>query len=74
MRKQGGSSQAEGSTGAYAVRINFSDEATAWNLAMGSGGAAAIYTKVGQPFHIISKVAIRMKKWLLYVMPSSISV
>jgi membrane fusion protein (multidrug efflux system) len=63
-----------GSTGAYAVRINFSDEATARNLAMGSGGAAAIYTKVGKPFHIISKVAIRMKKWLLYVMPSSTGV
>jgi multidrug resistance efflux pump len=62
-----------GSTGAYAVRINFSDEATARNLAMGSGGTAAIYTKVGQPFHIISKVTIRMKKWLLYVMPSGAS-
>jgi multidrug resistance efflux pump len=63
-----------GSTGAYAVRILFSDEAAGRNLAMGSGGAAAIYTKVGQPFHIISKVAIRMKKWLLYVMPSGASV
>jgi membrane fusion protein, multidrug efflux system len=25
---------------------------------------------VGKPTHIISKVAIRMKKWLLYVMPT----
>jgi multidrug resistance efflux pump len=62
-----------GSTGAYAVRINIGDEASARNLAMGSGGAAVIYTKVGQPFHIISKVAIRMKMWLLYVMPSGTS-
>jgi multidrug resistance efflux pump len=61
---------AAGSTGTYAVRILFSDEAAARNLSLGSGGAAAIYTKAGQPFHIISKVAIRMKKWLLYFMPS----
>ena len=35
-----------------------------------SGGSAAIYTHTGKPTHIISKVAIRMKKWLLYVIPS----
>jgi hypothetical protein len=32
--------------------------------------AVAIYTNTGKPVHIISKVAIRMKKWLLYVVPS----
>jgi hypothetical protein len=37
---------------------------------MGSGGMAAIYTKKGKPVHIISKVTLRMKKWLLYVLPS----
>jgi hypothetical protein len=30
----------------------------------------AIYTNYGKPVHIISKVALRMKKWLLYVLPS----
>jgi hypothetical protein len=50
---------AAGSTGAYAVRILFSDEAAARNLSLGSRGTAAIYTKVGAPFHIISKVTIR---------------
>jgi len=60
-----------GSTGAYAVKILFSEREASRNLAMGSGGSAAIYTKVGKPFHIISKVAIRMKKWLLYVIPSA---
>jgi len=59
------------STGANAVKIVFNDAAFARNLSMGSGGTAAIYTMVGKPFHIISKVAIRMKKWLLYVMPST---
>ena len=38
---------------------------------MGSGGTAAIYTQKGKPVHIISKVALRMKKWLLYVVPSA---
>lgn len=59
-----------GSDGLYAVRINFSDAAVARKLSLGSGGAAAIYTDKGKATHVISKVAIRMKKWLLYVMPS----
>ena len=60
-----------GSVGAYAVRIRIDDKAVAEKLSMGSGGAATIYTATGKPFHIISKVAIRMKKWLLFVMPSA---
>jgi membrane fusion protein, multidrug efflux system len=59
-----------GSDGLYAVRINFNDEAVARKLSLGSGGSAVIYTKAGKPTHVISKVAIRMKKWLLYVLPS----
>jgi multidrug resistance efflux pump len=59
-----------GSNGLYAVRIKFSDEAVARKLSLGSGGSAAIYTQAGKATHVISKVAIRMKKWLLYVMPS----
>ena len=59
-----------GSDGLYAVRINFSDQAVARTLSLGSGGSAAIYTKKGNATHVISKVAMRMKKWLLYVMPS----
>jgi membrane fusion protein, multidrug efflux system len=58
------------STGAWAVKILFSDPAVAEKLSIGSGGSVAIYTKVGKPTHIISKVTIRIKKWLLYVMPS----
>jgi multidrug resistance efflux pump len=59
-----------GSTGAYAVKILFDDPAVSRNLSIGSGGSAAIYTHVGKPTHIISKVAIRMKRWLLYVVPT----
>ena len=59
-----------GSDGLYAVRINFSDQAVARTLSLGSGGSAAIYTKKGNATHVISKVAMRMKKWLLYVTPS----
>jgi len=59
-----------GSDGLYAVRINFSDQKVAQKLSLGSGGSAVIYTEKGKATHIISKVAIRMKKWLLYVMPS----
>jgi membrane fusion protein, multidrug efflux system len=59
-----------GSDGLYAVRINFSDNTVARKLSLGSGGSAVIYTSKGKATHVISKVAIRMKKWLLYVMPS----
>jgi multidrug resistance efflux pump len=59
------------STGAWAVNIVFDDPAVARRLSIGSGGSAAIYTRVGKPTHIISKVTMRMKKWLLYVLPSA---
>jgi len=57
-----------GSQGLLAVKILFLEPIP--SLPMGAGGAVAIYTKEGKPVHIISKVAIRMKKWLLYVVPS----
>ena len=59
-----------GSDGLYAVRINFTDQAVARQVSIGSGGSATIYTDKGKATHIISKVTIRMKKWLLYVMPT----
>jgi multidrug resistance efflux pump len=58
------------STGAATVKIVLNDPAVARKLSIGLGGTAAIYTRVGKPTHIISKVTMRMKKWLLYVMPS----
>ena len=59
-----------GSSGVYAVKILFTDAAVARKLSLGSGGTVAIYTKWGKPAHIVSKITIRMKKWLLYVKPS----
>jgi multidrug resistance efflux pump len=59
-----------GSDGLNAVRINFSDQAVAQKVSIGNGGSAAIYTQKGKMTHVISKIAIRMKKWLLYVVPT----
>jgi multidrug resistance efflux pump len=59
-----------GSQGLLAVKIRLVDEAPPANLPLGAGGVVAIYTDHGKPVHIISKVTIRMKKWLLYVVPS----
>jgi multidrug resistance efflux pump len=59
-----------GSQGLLAVKIRFVDEGPPPKLPLGAGGTVAIYTDHGKPVHIISKVTIRMKKWLLYVLPS----
>jgi multidrug resistance efflux pump len=59
-----------GSQGLLAVKIRLTDEVPPANLPLGAGGAVAIYTDRGKPVHIISKVTIRMKKWLLYVVPT----
>jgi multidrug resistance efflux pump len=58
------------SLGMFAVKIRFDSDADPHALSMGSGGTAAIYTNKGKPVQIVSKVALRMKKWLLYVVPS----
>jgi len=60
-----------GSTGLNVVRISFVDEAVALTLSIGAGGSAVIYTRTGRATHMISRVAVRMKKWLLYVIPSA---
>ncbi|HEV3445630.1 MAG TPA: biotin/lipoyl-binding protein [Gemmataceae bacterium] len=59
-----------GSFGVLAVKIRLTGEDRATQLPLGAGGTVAIYTDKGKPVHVISKVTIRMKKWLLYVLPS----
>jgi multidrug resistance efflux pump len=59
-----------GSQGLLAVKIRLTDPDPPPSLPLGAGGTVAIYTTEGKPVHVISKVAIRMKKWLLYVLPS----
>jgi multidrug resistance efflux pump len=58
-----------GSQGLLAVKIRLTGEPPR-DLPLGAGGNVAIYTDHGKPVHIISKVTIRMKKWLLYVIPA----
>lgn len=60
-----------GSDGIWVVKILFDNDSVARNVPLGAGGTAAIYTQHGKAVHIISKVAIRMKKWLAYVVPSA---
>ncbi len=59
-----------GSMGVFAVKIRLTGEDRSAALPLGAGGTVAIYTDKGKPVHIVSKVTIRMKKWLLYVLPS----
>jgi multidrug resistance efflux pump len=57
-----------GSHGLLAVKIDLKDRPA--DVPLGAGGTVAIYTDRGKPVHIISKVALRMKKWLLYILPA----
>lgn len=56
-----------GSKGFLAVRILLDDEELAKTLPLGAAGSVAIYTGFGGPFHIISKIVVRMKGWLYYL-------
>ncbi len=56
-----------GSKGFLAVRVLLDDEAFAKELPLGGAGVVAIYTKVGKPFHVITKIVMRMKNWFNYL-------
>ncbi|QEG33500.1 HlyD family secretion protein [Bythopirellula goksoeyrii] len=56
-----------GSPGLLAVKISLDEGEPADQLEMGAAGAVAIYTDWGKPFAMISKVTIRMKKWMYYL-------
>lgn len=56
-----------GSKGLLVVRIRLDDEELAKTLPLGAAGTTAIYTDFGKPFHLISKIALRMKGWLYYI-------
>lgn len=56
-----------GSAGFLAVRFNMENPSDADTLPMGTPGAVAIYTDHGKPFAMISKVTIRLKKWLYFL-------
>jgi multidrug resistance efflux pump len=55
-----------GSKGFLVVRIHLDDEELAKELPLGGAGSVAIYTKTGRPFHVISKITIRLNALMNY--------
>ena len=53
------------SSGYYAVRVKLDEHAA--EIPQGAGGTLAVYTQYGKPFHIITKVVMRMQAWLAYL-------
>jgi multidrug resistance efflux pump len=51
----------------WAVLVELDEQAVARQLPQGAGGTLAIYTQAGKPFHVISKVALRINAWLGYL-------
>lgn len=48
------------------VRIKLDDDELARQLPLGGAGTTAIYTEFAAPFHLISKIVMRMKAWAYY--------
>ena len=57
-----------GSEGFYTAVVKLDDEAYAEELGLGEAGAAAIYTRPAGPFHVISKIYLRVIS-LSYYLP-----
>lgn len=55
-----------GSKGRLAVRVRLDDAVAARDLPMGAAGSVAVYTDFGRPFHVISRITIRIKAWMNY--------
>lgn len=49
-----------------AVRIVLDNDELARRLPLGGAGTTAIYTDFATPFHLISKIVMRMKAWAYY--------
>ncbi len=56
-----------GSPGILAVLIRFNDDQKIDQIEMGTAGTVAIYTDWGKSLSMISKVTVRMKKWLYFL-------
>ena len=57
------------SQGMFAVKIKLDDPESVKDLEMGTAGMVAIYTDRFTPFHIISRVVVRMNAWQNYLFP-----
>ncbi len=55
------------SKGHLLVRITLDDQELADDLPLGAAGSVAIYTNRGKPFHVISKITVRVKMWMNYL-------
>jgi len=53
--------------GRYAVRISLDDPELLERLPQGAGCTVTAYTSIGKPFHVISKVVMRMNAWMAYL-------
>ena len=53
--------------GRYAVRIKLDDPELFERLPQGASCTVAVYADVGKPFHVISKVVMRMNAWKAYL-------
>ena len=58
-----------GSQGFLAVRIYLDDQQLARELPLGAAGTTAIYTDFAKPFHIITKITVRIKAWVYQLIP-----
>jgi len=54
-------------TGRWAVRVVLDDAEGVDAIPQSAAGQLAVYTQRGQPFHVISKVVMRMQAWLGYL-------
>ena len=55
------------SKGFMPVRITIDDENLADEIPLGAAGSVAIYTNTLKPFHVISRITIRIKMWMNYL-------
>ena len=51
----------------WGVLVKLEDEEVVDNIPQGAGGTVAVYTSMGKPVHVISKVVMRMNAWLGYL-------
>lgn len=56
-------------SGKFAVKLKMDDGSLSESLVIGTTGTTTVYTDVGGPFHIISKVSVRIKAGMYYLLP-----
>ena len=53
--------------GRFAVRIALDDPEVLERLPQGASCTVGVYTSIGKPFHVITKVVMRMNAWMAYL-------